>query len=937
MYNDYFEICNQYSVKYNNVIVLYQVGSFYTIYGRHENKDFMIKASNILDIALTKTKNSIAISISNPFMMGFPVVSFEKFISKLINNDYTVVVVDQIVDVNNKIERKVARVLSKGSIISNDTENTIKLTSIYIHKSCIYMTTIDIITNHSVIFEYKDEDVIDNIEKVLKVLSIEKPKELVISFDNDTNKYSDFIAKLSSITYVHMHPVIDKKYKNSSYQELVLNKVFQNDTMLTITDYLELVNRQSSLISFVMLLDFCHQHDEKLLHGLQKHTFNEPDNKMLLYNNVLQHLNIVSINGTEKISSINSFLNNTISTMGKRYFKNRLINPITDIDELNYCYDMNEAFINDDLYVDVRKDLSNIHDIDTIFKLFNIGRRIKTINIYNLYITLQTIITIDKQIKNVVELLTDIEVQDILKMLESIETTFCINSLVNDDDDFINENFDESIKNSYDQIKNIKKFYDDFVDVLNENKKEFERDDENFTVKITNIRYKNLLKDKVKIEEIKKKFEKIGISEGIEKFCQQQQKTKVMLSTHIMTEKNVKLKDIEANLTKMIEKCYIDWIQKFVKDFANIFKSLTNFCKIVDYHSCIAYNSIKYSYNRPTIDETSIDSYIDVKNVRHVLVERINDDIMYVTNDVKLCKEGMLIYGYNGVGKSVLLKSIGISILMAQAGMYTPTSSMIYKPYKKLFVRLSTSDDIFMGRSTFMSEMHEVKNILNNADNSSMILTDEILQSTESISGLALISSVIVHLSEVKCCFMIASHMHDITTIDDIKKLKNLKVYNMDVKYDKIRNIVIYNRKLVEGQGISTYGLEVAKSLNLPNTFNNRSDRIRRELMKVNDNIVEYKPSRYNSKVLVDKCEVCGDSTDEIHHIKEQHKADKNGMIDNHHKNVKNNLMNVCNVCHDKIHRKEIVVEGYKQTSKGKILVYDIKTDVKIDRKNYGM
>ena len=164
------------------------------------------------------------------------------------------------------------------------------------------MTTIDIITNHSVIFEYKDEDVIDNIEKVLKVLSIEKPKELVISFDNDTNKYSDFIAKLSSITYVHMHPVIDKKYKNSSYQELVLNKVFQNDTMLTITDYLELVNRQSSLISFVMLLDFCHQHDEKLLHGLQKPTFNEPDNKMLLYNNVLQHLNIVSINGTEKIS-----------------------------------------------------------------------------------------------------------------------------------------------------------------------------------------------------------------------------------------------------------------------------------------------------------------------------------------------------------------------------------------------------------------------------------------------------------------------------------------------------------------------------------------------------------------------------------------------------------------------------------------------------------
>lgn len=927
MYNNYTDIHNNYSIKYNNVIVLYQVGSFYTMYGRHENYDFLLKASKILDIALTKTNNSIAISNTNPYMMGIPVVSFEKYSSKLIENDYTVVVVDQIVDEHNKIERKVSRILSKGSIIVNDTENTIKLSSIYIHKFCIYMTTIDIITNHSLIFEYKDDDFIENIEKVLKVVSIEKPKELVISFDNDKNKYSDLIAKLSSITYVHVHTVIDKKYKNFSYQELVLKKVFKNDTMLTIIDYLDLESRSSSLISFVMLLDFCHQHDEKLLYGLQKPTFNQPDNKMLLYNNVLQHLNIVSTNGTEKISSISSFLNNTISTMGKRYFKNRLLNPITDIDELNYCYDMNEAFINDDLYIDVRKDLTNIYDIDTIFKLFNIGRRIKTINIYNLYITLQTVITIEKKINSVVELLTDIDVQDIVKMIESIEKTFCINSLINDRDDFINENFDKSIKNSYEQIKNIKKFYDDFVDVLNEHKKEFERDDNNFTVKITNVRFKNLLKDKDRVNQINKKLIKIGVTEGIEKFHQQQQKTKVILSTYIMTEKNDQLKDNETNLTKMIEKCYIDWIQNFFTKFSHSFKSISNFCNILDYHSCIAYNSIKYNYNRPTIDETSIDSYIDVKNVRHVLVERINDQEMYVTNDVKLCKNGMLIYGYNGVGKSVLLKSIGISILMAQSGMYTPTSSMIYKPFNKLFVRLSTSDDIFMGRSTFMSEMHEVKNILNNADNSSMILTDEILQSTELISGLAIISSVIVHLSEIKCCFMIASHMHDITSIDDIIKLNNLKVYNMDVKYDKIRNIIIYNRKLVLGQGISTYGLEVAKSLNLPITFNNRSDRIRRKLMNITDNIVDYKPSRYNAKVLVDKCEICGDSTDEIHHIKEQHKADKNGMIDNHHKNVKNNLMNVCTVCHDKIHRKEIVVEGYKQTSKGKMLMYDIKTD----------
>jgi DNA mismatch repair protein MutS len=171
-----------------------------------------------------------------------------------------------------------------------------------------------------------------------------------------------------------------------------------------------------------------------------------------------------------------------------------------------------------------------------------------------------------------------------------------------------------------------------------------------------------------------------------------------------------------------------------------------------------------------------------------------------------------------------------------------------------------------------------------------------------------------------------ASHLHELTDLETFKKLKNINVYHMEVIYNNETDTLIYNRKLKEGQGSKIYGLEVCKSMELPEDFLYMANQIRQDILGLNKVIVEPKISKYNKEVFFDMCNICNKKTEEIHHIKEQKNADQQGIIKEEqiHKNIKSNLMNVCEDCHDKIHSNLININGYIQTSKGVILDFSL-------------
>jgi DNA mismatch repair protein MutS len=299
--------------------------------------------------------------------------------------------------------------------------------------------------------------------------------------------------------------------------------------------------------------------------------------------------------------------------------------------------------------------------------------------------------------------------------------------------------------------------------------------------------------------------------------------------------------------------------------------------------------------------------------MRHCLIERFQTNELYVTNDVTLGDtktDGILLYGTNAVGKTTIIRALGISIIMAQAGLYVPCSEFNYSPYKYIFTRIIGNDNIFKGLSTFAVEMSELRTILRLSDENSLILGDELCSGTENLSAISIFVAGIQKLHKRRSSFIFATHLHEIVDYDEISSLGSVKLKHMAVIYDKERELLVYDRKLKDGPGNSMYGLEVCKSLSLPQDFLDAAYEIRSKYHPEGASMLSLKTSRYNSKKVVGVCEKCGKNMGtEVHHVQHQASADQTGFIHSEdsvfHKNNLANLMTVCEACHKEEHKKD--------------------------------
>jgi len=267
---------------------------------------------------------------------------------------------------------------------------------------------------------------------------------------------------------------------------------------------------------------------------------------------------------------------------------------------------------------------------------------------------------------------------------------------------------------------------------------------------------------------------------------------------------------------------------------------------------------------------------------------------------------------------------------MAQSGMFVPATNFNYSPYNHIMTRICGNDNIYKGMSSFIVEMTELRNIIQRADKNSLIIGDEVCSGTEAISGISIVSSAINELIEKKSSFIFTSHLHELTSISLLKDREELKIYHIHISI--IDNKIIYDRKLKEGQGSNIYGIEVCKSLNLPPNFMINAEKVKKEIMGINNNLIDIKTSNYNSSIYMDICNVCKKNKSvDTHHINYQSLSDDNGFFENFHKNTKHNLIPICKECHDKEHKGIINIEGFKQTSEG--IELEVKYDIQWDEK----
>ena len=341
----------------------------------------------------------------------------------------------------------------------------------------------------------------------------------------------------------------------------------------------------------------------------------------------------------------------------------------------------------------------------------------------------------------------------------------------------------------------------------------------------------------------------------------------------------------------------------------------------------------KYNYCKPEIINAT-KSFVDAKDLRHSLIEHLQQNELYVANDISLGQgsvDGMLLYGTNAVGKTSFIRALGIAVILAQSGLYVPCSSFQFCPYKYIFTRILGNDNIFKGLSTFAVEMSELRTILRLADGKSLVLGDELCSGTESISAISIFTAGVKTLHAKQSSFIFATHLHEIIHYDEIRDADSVVLKHMAVIYDREKDILVYDRKLRDGPGDNMYGLEVCRSLNLPEDFLTMAHNIRTKYNSESASILSLKTSHFNSKKLMGMCEMCNENMSvEVHHLQHQSYANEDGIINQvskggsiFHKNHMANLMSVCETCHDKFHKDKDneVMHKKVKTSKKHVLV----------------
>lgn len=902
--NEYNSAYSKYKTLYGDkCVILMQVGSFFEIYGSNPDDDYVERVCNLLNILCTRKNKTISkISLSNPKFSGFTMSALDKYLRVLQENDWTTVLIEQVTP-PPKPKREITQIISPGTFLDtiNDDQSNFVF-SIYVEKlkqfkSNIYLnhiglSAIDITTGKIYVYETSDTltDKTLAAHETYRFIHTHSsnPKEIVLNFSNQ--EQDDNFLNILGLKQCYVNKFMNDEMQKISYQ----NKLFENyyfSEIMTPIESINLEQHQQAVISLCVLFQYIYEHNPKLLTRINKPKYWDLNKHLLLSHDAYQQLNLYTPNESAKLLSVFDVINQTSTPMGTRLLRDRLLNPLTSIEKLKQRYDQIDSYKNKTILL---KNLKQIVDLERFHRRLLLGKLhpmefVKLIQSYEIVLEIskkdnKTIFKTIKQKLVEYEKLFNYDLMTTCKLDQMINNFFKhgiypeIDSLVKqkqENEDELN-NMRKELINKLVQVDSKTKYSDDLVKLI-------KTDKEGYHLTMTKLRYK--------------KIEKFFNYEG-----------KVMASSIKLSNKTIrKINNKLDEILKQISEKLLEYFVLFCSQVdSDILEQIHDYVATLDVNlSCAHVNNI-YGYNRPELikDESS---WVECKDMRHPLIERIHTTENYVTNDLCLGKEekGMIITGMNSVGKSSLEKALGVNIVLAQAGMFVACHSMKLSPFKTILTRIEGNDNLIKGQSSFMVEMMELKTIIERCSTNSLVLGDEICRGTEQLSGISILSASIMDLSKRNVPFIYTTHLHKIKDIPQVQELDNIGYYYM--KMDITEEGIKINRKLQKGFCDSLYGIEVARFILDKPDFISEAFKIRNFLLDEHKEIVCPKKSRYNKDVYMDRCQIdgCNETKNlHTHHIKHQEDANEYNLNEGFiRKNQKSNLMVLCEKHHQEIHK----------------------------------
>lgn len=975
--DDYLDYHKAIVQKYgHNSIVLLQNGSFFEIYNyRDPAGPDLYRISDLLNIQIArKDKNIIEVSRKNFEMAGFPLWAKAKFVQILLNAGYTVAIYLQQQDASGKFTRELEEVISPSTNLDYlpSVDNNY-LASFYIEANhtvrdgnhyLIGGSFIDLSTGSNFLGESGSlpGDFEGGLDWAYNCLKLYNPKEVVIYLD-DTSEvftrekiYTHLELGIDGRTVHFYLNVLQKQYTKLSFQNEFLSKVFPNSGILDPIANLELERSPNATISYLLLLEFAKSHKTNIIEKISKPETIKNEGRLVLTLNSIHQLGLVpDKNSGSGVNSLVGLLNNCNTALGKRHFVHRLLNPVTNSSLLNRQYDLIESLLREKNFGQLKPFLNCIFDIERLHRRLTLG--ILTPNeFYNLHKSNLSIENLVQHLK--LSSLTELMMPEGLYAKFHEYLQFYNNYFLPDEiykynlgtinrSIFVRGCFPE-IDELDDEIVKLDRKFEEFgnqLSLLIEGRTETlnheSNDKEGHFLSTTNKRAETLKSKLAKgdwtfLDSSNSTSQKYNLKSFT--FRGGASSTKIFHSD--FKEWGELAIRLNMKMCTLSNKRYLEVLANIDVNYRSELQQVAQWIAQIDCLKTHAENAFRFRLTRPQPEDkenlTSDDSghgessFLHVEEVRHLLVEHLQPQLPYVTNDVKLgngSPHNLLCYGYNAVGKTTLQKSLALAIIMAQAGSFVAAKSMQFRPFTQLFTRISNVDNLLKGCSSFMVEMIELKYILKHANNRSFVCIDELVASTESYSGISTVVATLKLLHDRGVCLFMATHLHDLAKMERVTKLPGIIIKHLEVNYDENRCLLIYDRKLKDGSGSGLYGLEVAKYLNLPKDFLSLAFDVRNELLDKQHElkILPTKTSTYNSQIIVDHCKICNNPENlHVHHINFQSNADSDGYFEgkSYHKNTNHNLVVLCESCHHKLHQNQIQINGWKLTNQGRQLDY---------------
>lgn len=919
-------------------------GSFYEMYGLVRLQDIQIQAiAKLCQLTIhNRKKNKVSVKV-----IGFRDYKLNTYIGTLQKNNYTVAVVSD--ESDEMILHSPGTSLLEDDNGKSNSSVCVWLQKIRCDRLVVGMSSVDIISGVSSIYEYDEENTLSptTYDQLEQFISINNPAEIIFIHNLEEN-IMDRAVKCLNLTYQHLHIMsrdgsVGEKNREriincekQTYQKEILERFFSKDAYVKHRDHIS--SYPVAMQAYCFLLDFLYKHNPNLVLGIKEPSFQNTSNYMVMSNHTLKQLNIL---GDKNENTLSSILNQCVTAVGMRKMHLQISHPITNKQALELEYDTTEHLIKECDISMMRKGLTGLKDTEKLNRKA-VMQKAKPSDLLSLANDLQKISgllnTVEKN-KIMKEYIKNVGVKDNI-----IETTDLvikkIRNTVQEGENYIVAGSNRQHDRQTQEWENTLNVWDAIKSELNSKIGDFEGVNEDY-VKVDKAGYSFVTTKrrgaylekcyaKVRNEEITLTFRKNRRNSqfklDVSAFTYTQMGAgHICISSQQIREVSERVCQAKTSVMRSCDGLFEEFLRLFVVECGSLVEDIVFAVGQIDCIYTKAYVAKKMNYCKPTISEAADNNMISARGVRHPLVEALLEDEIYVPNDILFDDKhlGYLIYGTNATGKSCYIKSIGIAVIMVQSGFFAPCVSMVYSPFDKLYTRITGGDDMHKGLSTFALEMMEFRTILCQSDVNSLILGDELCSGTEVDSAIGIFVAGLKALDNRNCCYMFATHYHEIARYEEITSTKRLHIKHMSVRYDRESDILVYDRRLKNGPGESMYGLEVCKSLHMPPCFMDYAHEIRTKYKSNTLCLLDGKTSTYNSKKVKGMCEMCNCGVgEEVHHLQFQREANGNDYIQNSfHKNHIANLMTVCGKCHQKLHQGEKRGMKRVKTTKGVILV----------------